>query len=109
MFHQESPVLVPVALFASVLILQQTPPATGAARAPATAPDSTVVAEETRLPTVNVQAQQPAPTQTCRTETVTGSRFGRRVCRNNAQSDDDRVNSREMLRRMQGSRMPDGG
>ena len=103
--------LFSAALFASALFLQQTPPATGA-RAPVQTPTATSdpvnVAEETRLPTVNVQAQQAAPTQTCRTEAVTGSRFGRRVCRNNVQSDEDRADSREMLRRMQGARMPDG-
>lgn len=99
-----------VALFASVLFLQQTPPAKGVhapVQIPATAPASVVVAEETNIPTVAGEARRPSPTQTCRTEAVTGSRFGRRVCRNNAQSEDDRVDSREMLRRLQGARTPD--
>ena len=108
--------LFPVALFAALVLQQQTPPAArtpapapASAQAPAAGPASVIVAAETTLPTVDVDAQRASPTQTCRTEAVTGSRFGRRVCRNNAQSEDDRVNSQEMLRRMQGSRMPDGG
>lgn len=61
------------------------------------------------LPPVNVAVTPAEPTQTCRTEAVTGSRFGRRVCRNNVQTAEEAAHSREMLRRMQGSRMPDGG
>jgi hypothetical protein len=109
-------VFLPVVLFASTLLLQQTPPAAAAqtpARTPApataTTPAPVAMAEETTLPTVNVEGQAPMQAQTCRTEAVTGSRFGRRVCRNNVQSEDDRINSQEMLRRMQGARMPDGG
>lgn len=102
---------LPAVLFASALFLQQTPqtaqtPAPAAAPAPATAPaaDSS---EPTTLPTVNVAAAPAQPTQTCRTEAVTGSRFGRRVCRNTVQTAEEAAASREMLRRMQGARMPD--
>jgi hypothetical protein len=102
-------VLFPAVLFASALILQQTPPTRGAPVPPAITPQPVTVAEQNNLPTVTVEGQRAAPTQTCRTEAVTGSRFGRRVCRNNVQSEDDRINSREMLRRLQGARMPDGG
>ena len=92
-------------LFASALFLQQTPPAAQtAAPAPATAP---AAAEPTTLPTVNVDAAPTQPTQVCRTEAVTGSRFGRRVCRSNVQTAEEAAASREMLRRMQGARVPD--
>jgi hypothetical protein len=47
--------------------------------------------------------------QVCRTEPVTGSRFGRRVCRSAVQSEEDRAASREMLRQMQGARVPPSG
>jgi hypothetical protein len=93
------------ALFAVLALVQQTP---------APAQTTTVVqpAETTAsLATVEVTAP-PAPSrieQVCRTEPVTGSRFGRRVCRNNVETADERRDSQEMLRRMQGSRMPDGG
>lgn len=99
--------LFPVALFASLVLLQQTPPA-GQTPAPAQAP-AAAQAETTTLPNVNVAATPAEPTQTCRMETVTGSRFGRRVCRNTVQTAEEAAQSREMLRRMQGSRMPDGG
>lgn len=42
-------------------------------------------------------------------EPVTGTRFSRRVCRSAIETADERRESQEMLRRMQGSRMPDGG
>lgn len=98
--------LFPVALFASVLFLQQTAPAAPApapspAQTPATTPQSAAAA------TVNVAGTQAEPAQTCRMEAVTGSRFGRRVCRNAVQTADEAAQSREMLRRLQGSRMPD--
>lgn len=44
----------------------------------------------------------------CRIETVTGSRFGRTVCREVRQNQDAQAESREMLRRLQGARFPDG-
>ena len=50
-----------------------------------------------------------ATAQVCRTEAVTGSRFGRRVCRSAVQTDEDRAASREMLRQMQGARVPPSG
>lgn len=103
---------LPAVLFASALFLQQTPPADqapAATTAPAQSSATTEQAEPTTLPTVNVASSPAEPTQTCRTEAVTGSRFGRRVCRNTVQTAEERAASREMLRRMQGSRMPDGG
>jgi len=100
--------LFPVALFASLLFLQQAPPASQTpAPAPAQARAPAPEAEPTTLSTVNVAGTPPAPTQTCRTEAVTGSRFGRRVCRSSVQTADEAAQSREMLRRMQGARMPD--
>lgn len=94
-------------LFASALFLQQTPPP-----APPTAPAQTPSAgtgQVASLPPVNVAATPVQPTQTCRTEAITGSRFGRRVCRSTVQTAEEAAASREMLRRMQGARMPDGG
>ena len=97
--------LFPVVLFASLALVQQTPPPVPHAQTPPPA-EAAVAA----LPTVNMTASQPVAdtTQVCRTEPVTGSRFGRRVCRNAAQTAEERAASREMLRRMQGARMPDG-
>lgn len=96
-----------LALVAS-LALQQTPPT---ATAPATppsqvhAPASAPAAADVRVASTNEAASE----QVCRTEPVTGSRFGRRVCRNTVQTDEDRANSREMLRQMQGARTPPQG
>ena len=97
--------LFPVAVFASLVLLQQTPPAqqAPAAPAPAVAPQ----AETTPRANVNIAAAPAEPAQTCRMEAVTGSRFGRRVCRNSVQTAEEAAASREMLRRMQGARMPD--
>ena len=97
--------LFPVVLFASLALVQQTPP-------PAPTPPPAKVAQEAAaqsLPTVVVEGmERTRVTQVCRTEPVTGSRFGRRVCRNSVETADERRDSQEMLRRMQGSRMPDG-
>jgi len=95
----------PVLLFASLALFQQTP---APARAPVAVQPVTPAAS---LETVEVQAatQRSPITQVCRTEPVTGSRFGRRVCRSSAETADERRDSQAMLRRMQGSRMPDGG
>lgn len=97
--------LFPVAVFASLVLLQQTPPAqqAPAAPAPAAAPQS----ETTPRMNATVAAAPAEPAQTCRMEAVTGSRFGRRVCRNSVQTAEEAAASREMLRRMQGARMPD--
>lgn len=106
--------MFPVALLASLVLLQQTPPA---AQTPAAAPAREPAAssapapspsDSTTLPPVNVATASAQPTQTCRTEAVTGSRFGRRVCRSSVQTAEEAAASREMLRRMQGARMPDG-
>ncbi|WP_332677348.1 hypothetical protein [Brevundimonas sp.] len=99
---------LPVALLTSALLLQEPAPTQTAPSAPATAQTAAPQAEPANLPTVTITAAPVQPTQTCRTEAVTGSRFGRRVCRNNVQSEEDRINSREMLRRLQGARFPDG-
>ena len=95
----------PLLLFASLALFQQTP-------APAQAPVAVQPAPPTAsLETVEVQAsaERSPITQVCRTEPVTGSRFGRRVCRSSIETDNERRDSQAMLRRMQGSRMPDGG
>ncbi|MDO9588800.1 MAG: hypothetical protein Q8R45_00510 [Brevundimonas sp.] len=94
------------AIFASLALVQQTPPPQSAP-----APVSTQT-EMSALPTLEVT--QPRPPQSditpvCRTEPVTGSRFGRRVCRSSIETADERRDSQEALRRMQGSRLPDGG
>jgi len=95
----------PVLLFASLALMQQT---SAPAQAPATVQPAVPVVS---LETVDVQARaERSPiTQVCRTEPVTGSRFGRRVCRSSVETADERRDSQEMLRRMQGSRLPDGG
>ena len=91
--------LFPVVLFASVALIQQAP-----AAAPTQPPAATGAAA-----VAATNATQPAAetAQVCRTEPVTGSRFGRRVCRNAAQTAEERAASREMLRRLQGARVPD--
>jgi hypothetical protein len=101
-------VFLPV-LFASALILQQVPPAARtAAPAPATARTPAETDQVAALPPVDVAGAPVQPTVTCRMEPVTGSRFGRRVCRNSVQTAEDAAASREMLRRIQGARTPDG-
>ena len=75
---------------------QQAPAASAGPAAPA--PDATPPA-----------TSGAPPRQICRSIPVTGSRFGRRVCRSAVQTQEDRAASREMLRRLQGARMPDGG
>jgi hypothetical protein len=102
--QQESLVLFPAVLFASLAFAQQTP------ASPQTPPPARIEApaEAGSLPAVEVTGEARTPvTQVCRTEPVTGSRFGRRVCRSSAETADDRRDSQEMLRRMQGARMPD--
>lgn len=95
----------PLLMFASLALFQQTP---APAQAPAVVQPAAPAAS---LETVEVQAsaERSPITQVCRTEPVTGSRFGRRVCRSSVETADERRDSQEMLRRMQGSRMPDGG
>lgn len=88
-----------IALAISVVLPAQQAPQATAAPAPqqnqAVQPGS-VVAE----------GHQRETEQVCRIEPVTGSRFGRRVCRIVVQNDADRAASREMLRQMQGARTP---
>ena len=98
--------LFPVALFAALFVMQQSP---AAPQAPAPAEATPPASETTRLPTVKVAGTAPEPAQICRMEPVLGSRFGRRVCRNRVQSAEEAAESREMLRRLQGARMPDNG
>ena len=50
-----------------------------------------------------------ATEEVCREVAVTGSRFPRRVCQTRQQAQAEQEESRSMLRRVQGSRMPDGG
>lgn len=98
--------LFPVVLFASLALVQQTPAST---QTPPPA-RTEAPAEAAPLPTVEVTGEARSPiTQVCRTEPVTGSRFGRRVCRSSVETADERRDSQEMLRRMQGARLPDGG
>ena len=91
--------LLPVVLFASLALIQQTP-----AAAPTQPPAETGVAA---VPATSATRPAADTAQVCRTEPVTGSRFGRRVCRNAAQTAEERAASREMLRRLQGARVPD--
>lgn len=93
--------LFPAVLIASVALLQQ---------APATAPAQPAAAPTAAAAPASGAARPASETaQVCRTEAVTGSRFGRRVCRSAIQTDEDRAASREMLRQMQGARVPPAG
>ncbi len=100
---QESLVLFPVVLFASLALVQQAP-VSGQ-----TPPPAETRTEATTLAPVTVPRPVAETTQICRTEAVTGSRFGRRVCRSSVQTEEDRAASREMLRQMQGARVPPSG
>ena len=91
--------LLPVVLFASLALIQQAP-----ATAPSQPPAENTVAA---VPASSATRPAAATAQVCRTEPVTGSRFGRRVCRSAVQTEEERAASREMLRQMQGARMPD--
>ncbi len=93
--------LFPVVLFASLALIQQ---------APATPPAQPAGEPGGSTPPATSAARPAADTaQVCRTEAVTGSRFGRRVCRSAVQTEEDRAASREMLRQMQGARVPPSG
>ena len=96
--------ITPVLFLVALTLGQQTP-------APVQTPTATGPAPAAAsLPTVEVESDgRTRITEVCRTEPVTGSRFGRRVCRSPLQTDDERRDSQFMLRRMQGSRFPDGG
>ena len=98
---QEFLVLFPVVLLASVALIQQAP-----APAPTQAPAEPAVSA---APASGAARPAAETAQVCRTEAVTGSRFGRRVCRSAVQTDEDRAASREMLRQMQGARVPPAG
>lgn len=98
--------LFPVTLFAGLVVIQQAP---SAAQAPTPAEATATAPETTTLPFVKVAGTAPEPTLVCRMEPVTGSRFGRRVCRSSVQTAEEAAESREMLRRMQGTRMSDSG
>lgn len=97
--------LLPVVVFASLALAQQAP---ASSQTPSPAAPETPQRTAT-LPTVNASAPVADTTQICRTEPVTGSRFGRRVCRSAVQTEEDRAASREMLRQMQGARTPPVG
>lgn len=101
--------LLAAVLFAALVLPQDAPAAKPAATpAPVTAQAPTPDPSST-LSTVEVEAEITPITQVCRTEAVTGSRFGRRVCRSSNQTDDERTDSQEMLRQMQGARVPAAG
>lgn len=59
-------------------------------------------------PRTAVGTTDSSTTRVCRMERVTGSNFSRRVCRTAATEVRERTESQERLRRMQGSRLPDG-
>lgn len=67
--------------------------------APAQARAPTEAASETEP-----SAEPASPRVVCRMVQVTGTRFPIRQCRNAQETDADRAEAREMLRRMQGSR-----
>ena len=96
--------LIPVVVFASLALVQQVPPSNAPAQAQPAAP-----AEAAAPPAASAARPTSDTAQVCRTEPVTGSRFGRRVCRSAIQTEEDRAASREMLRQMQGARVPPSG
>jgi hypothetical protein len=100
----ESLVFFPIVLIASFALVQQVPAPPASSEVE---PEPIVLAESTAVPPANVTPPAAAPTQVCTMEPVTGSRFGRRVCRNAQQTAEERAESRDMLRRMQGTREPD--
>ncbi|PZO04185.1 MAG: hypothetical protein DCF28_06065 [Alphaproteobacteria bacterium] len=59
-------------------------------------------------PRTAARAADDSATRVCRTERVTGSNFSRRVCRTAATDVRERQESQDRLRRLQGSRLPDG-
>lgn len=59
-------------------------------------------------PTVGRGVGEARNQRVCRMERVTGSNFSRRVCRNRAAAAQARDDSQDGLRRLQGSRLPDG-
>ena len=68
------------------------------------------VPDQAATPAAPTQIAAIAPTephQVCSREYTTGTRFSRMVCRTVDQSQADQVDSRETLRRLQGTRMPD--
>ncbi len=96
--------LFPAVLFTALALTQQAPQsATPAPAAPVTTQTATLA------PVTVTSPQVSDTTQVCRTEPVTGSRFGRRVCRSAVQTEEERAASREMLRQMQGARVPPSG
>ena len=98
--------LFPAVLFTALALTQQSPQS--ATTTPA--PGAPVTTQSATLAPVTVTSPPVSDTtQVCRTEPVTGSRFGRRVCRSAMQTDEERAASREMLRQMQGARVPPSG
>lgn len=96
--------LFPVAIIASFALVQQVPAPPASTESP-----PIVQAETTAPPPASVPRPVAATTEVCRMEAVTGSRFGRRVCRSPLQTEEERADSREMLRQMQGARLPPVG
>ncbi len=97
-------------LFSLLFVALQTPPAAASATVSPT-PTPPSASSETTLPGVDVrassQSQTAEPKRVCRTEPVTGSRFGRQVCRNASQTQAERDEARQALERMQGLRRPE--
>ncbi|GEM_PF-1368655 len=74
---------------------------------PAPAANETPAAAEAVAPTTTAEPQQPR--MICRNEQVTGTRFPIRRCRSAVQTEAERAEGRDMLRRMQGARTPPQG
>lgn len=72
-----------------------------------------LMSQVTVMENSNTVARRPVPEgqqtrQVCRRQRVTGSNFTRMVCRERAFVRQDGDDARESLRRLQGSRLPDG-
>lgn len=95
-----------VSLIAAIASGQQTP----SGGTPDTLPVAPLPAQET-APAPETPAAPPAapPRMICRSEQVTGTRFPIRRCRQAGDTEAERAESQEMLRRMQGARTPPAG
>ena len=88
---------------------QQTSPA-GSSDARETAVPAEVPVQVAPVPVDATPPEEPVrQRQICRNIQVTGTRFPVRSCRNAVQTDAERREAAEMLRRMQGARTPPAG
>lgn len=104
--------MLAVALAFAAALVQTTPAQTGGVAVPTpvvpvqAATETPSGAEATPTPPT---AEPEKPRMICRNEQVTGTRFPIRRCHSAHQTEAERAESQEMLRRMQGARTPPVG